>query len=565
MDEFEEELRSLSRDALRRRRLWLTGILGNALIALVLVGGPYWRGRTRALEARRAFADLCACLWDAEVAPNPGLTLPPNDLPAYADAATGTDWPGRCESRAQALAPEPVFWVFPDVRAAEDDLRRARAMMLRELADAPSAVEATTSIPMRPRLAILRVAAALGVLSREADASLDLDRPSITLRDARTAAPERVPLRAMGDAQVQMRPFEEGVELFALDARGVSWTRVAGGHVDHRRLRRPALARGWTRDPNGRPWLVWSTPDVRCGEDCTRLATGVAPLGDETAVTPPPRWVAAHPFEGARSVAVGSDAVWIVARASEGAMLRRFERSELEAVPEETSAPSLDEAPVSPRRPVFEVVLPAEGRVVVEAGRVTYTRPDGTVEEWREGAVRELGLGTVDRDGPIRVLRSDAQLRLVHDDGREAELAPPPPGRLRVVAGDAALGAVSLGDDRRLRVARCAPTCGPWQELARRVHAFDTVGLGDAILVAYVHGARTAQVLRRVDDSLGDPVRPGACFREGELLAEPTGMCGPPLLAASDDRLIVGARDGEDVLLVQSRDARTFTPLEGLR
>ena len=91
------------------------------------------------------------------------------------------------------------------------------------------------------------------------------------------------------------------------------------------------------------------------------------------------------------------------------------------------------------------------------------------------------------------------------------------------------------------------------------------MGLGDAILVAYVHGARTAQVLRRVDDTLGDPVRPGACFREGELLAEPTGMCGPPILTASDDRLIVGARDGEDVLLVQSRDARTFTPLEGLR
>jgi hypothetical protein len=36
-------------------------------------------------------------------------------------------------------------------------------------------------------------------------------------------------------------------------------------------------------------------------------------------------------------------------------------------------------------------------------------------------------------------------------------------------------------------------------------------------------------------------------------------------MVAGDDRVIVGARDGEDVLVVQSADGRTFVPLRGLR
>lgn len=599
MNEVEADLRALTRDALRRRRLWLAGVAGNALIALLLLGGPYWRGRERARHAREAFASLCACLWDAEVAADPGLTLPEQELPAYADAATHPGWPARCVPEAEALAPERVFWLFPDTRAAEDDLRRARAMILRELREAPNAVEVESAVPMRPRLAVLRVAAAVGVLAREADLSLGLERPAITLeRPVVSPVPERVPLRAMSDAEVEMRPYAEGVELFALDARGVSWTRVAGGHVDHRRLRRPALARGYRRDPEGGPWLVWSTPDVRCGASrCERQATGVAPLGDATAVTPTPRWLAAHPLEGARSVAIGVDALWVLARTAEGASLRTFRRSSAtEAAPPVGgvgSAPVWSPAAagsvpgevasgdgvsgetvlgdVTVGRAMTEpasvsVPLPIESGGVVDAGRVTFVRR-GRIVEWTPEGTRDLGAGTaVERQGALRVLRDGERASLRHDDGRAVDLpSVSVAGSLLVVGSSAVLGAVLHTDDRRLHVVRCAPDCDGWRELARGITSFDAVALGDALIVAYVRRARGAQVVRRVDAALGPPLRPAPCFREGELVAEPTGMCGPPLLAASEDRVILGARDAEDVLVVQSNDGRAFVPLRGLR
>ena len=596
-DPDEDDFRALSRDALRRRRLWLLGIAGNALVALVLLGGPYWRGRERALEVRRDFAALCACLWAAEVAPNPGLTLPPDDLPAYADASRDPAWPARCVPTAETIAPEAAFWLFPDTRTAENDLRRARAMVVRELREAPSAADPTASIPMRPRLAILRLAAAIGVLAREADVSLHLDAPAILLPRATTAGPERVPLRAMHDADVEMRPWAEGVELLALDARGVSWTRVGGGRVDHRRLRRPALVSGVARDTRARPWLIWSTPEARCvATGCARQALGVAPLGDSTVVTPTPRWLAAHPWRGPRSVAIGDDAIWVLALTENAsAELRRFampiesananeananEANANEANTNEANT-NANEANTNPARAELEVALPVEGGAVVDVGRVTFPS-EGSLIEWtlpvptesngssraidgRVGTTRAFGLGTIERRGPLRLARSDEAITIVHDDGRRAVLPVAPDGSLRAVAGSIAIGAVVLGRDRMLHAIRCAPACGGWIEVARGVHAFDVVALGDALVVAYVHRVRGAQIVRRIDDVVGAPTRPGACFREGELLAEPTGMCGAPLLAASHDRVIVGARDGEDVLVVESSDGREFAPLQGLR
>ncbi|HJL22700.1 MAG TPA: hypothetical protein RMH80_10755, partial [Polyangiaceae bacterium LLY-WYZ-15_(1-7)] len=43
------EIRRLRRAIRRRRRLALLAIGGNAIVALVMLGGPYWRGRERAL------------------------------------------------------------------------------------------------------------------------------------------------------------------------------------------------------------------------------------------------------------------------------------------------------------------------------------------------------------------------------------------------------------------------------------------------------------------------------------------------------------------------------------
>jgi len=411
-----------------------------------------------------------------------------------------------------------------------------------------------------------------------------------------------VPLRAMSDAMVEMRPWAEGVELLALDARGVSWTRVGGGQVDHRRLRRPALVSGVTRDSDARPWLIWSTPEARClATGCARQALGVAPLDDATVVTPRPRWLAAHPWRGPRSVAIGDDAIWVLALTDDaGAELRRFSipsagmgetnaeaASADEASADEASAEaaSADEASAeaasadttsadttsaganaedTPRRAELAVRLGVDGAAVVDAGRVTFPRA-GELVEWHEGAEHSFGAGAVERQGAIRVVREGTTRVLVHDDGRRARLDDTPEGALRAVADSLVLGAVVLDRERRVHAIRCAPACGAWREVGRGVRAFEAAALHGAILIATVQRARGAQVVRRLDDDLGPPVRPGACFREGELVAEPTGMCGTPLMVAADDRVIVGARDGEDVLVVESRDGRTFAPLRGLR
>ncbi len=221
---------------------------------------------------------------------------------------------------------------------------------------------------------------------------------------------------------------------------------------------------------------------------------------------------------------------------------------------------------IAPQRAGASVSLSVEAGAVVDAGRVTYVR-GGRIVEWTPEGTRDLGAGTaVERQGALRVLRDGERASLRHDDGRVVDLPSiPVAGSLQVVGSAAVLGAVLHSDDRRLHVVRCAPLCDGWRELARGISSFDVVALGDALIVAYVRRARGAQVVRRVDAALGPPLRPAPCFREGELFAEPTGMCGAPLLAASEDRVILGARDAEDVLVVQSDDGRAFVPLRGLR
>ena len=337
---------------------------------------------------------------------------------------------------------------------------------------------------------------------------------------------------------------------------------------------------GVTRDAHARPWLIWSTPEARClATGCARQALGVAPLDDATVVTPRPRWLAAHPWRGPRSVAIGDDAIWVLALTDDaGAELRRFSIPSAEAGETTADATSVDTTSAgatsagattsaedeSPQRAELAVAVGADGAAVVDAGRVTFPR-GGELVEWHEGAEHSFGAGAVERQGAIRVVRDGATRVLVHDDGRRARLDDTPEGALRAVADSLVLGAVVLDRERRVHAIRCAPACGAWREIGRGVRAFEAAALRGAILIATVQRARGAQVVRRLDDDLGPPVRPGACFREGELVAEPTGMCGTPLMVAADDRVIVGARDGEDVLVVESQDGRTFAPLRGLR
>lgn len=61
-------------------------------------------------------------------------------------------------------------------------------------------------------------------------------------------------------------------------------------------------------------------------------------------------------------------------------------------------------------------------------------------------------------------------------------------------------------------------------------------------------------------ERLGPPIFPAACWDDG------TGFCGEPYLDARNGRILLGARDGGDLLVVESTDAgTTWREMSGLR
>lgn len=558
---------ALRRLMLRRRRTWAAAILGNALVALVLVGGPWLRGHERASGARDRFAALAACLWGAAPAPEPGLTFPDGDLAHYADAAREPTWPARCEPLVDRVLPPPVFFVFPEVRQAEADARRALEVVRREIRGAREA--APGAIPTRPRLAMLRLSAALALVARAADADAGLDGPAIAFHaPARSVLPERVPLHVEAGAALEARGWAEGVALLALGNRALSWVRVGGGRVDVRRLRRTPALQAWRWD-GATPWLLWWTPQERCGEDrCAHRALGLAPLLDETVTTPAPVWLAAHPANGARSVALGGGRVWVAARTPSGVELRGFPRPVAEGSAEGSAEGEGEgaEGNTAPRRAEVAWPLPGATEVLVGVGEAWWVA-DGALHELRGGAEERLA-----EVGPARHVVRDAGwlaawgpgLTLLHEDRRIA--APDAEGidALRLLgAGDRAFVVAQRGDELSVRVCS-AEGCGPWWEISSAVQAWDAALDGEALLVAWAPSERGPIAIREVRDEVAAVTFPAPCFDTDALTGEPSGMCGAPTLGLAEGRVLLVAREGTDAWVVERAGGR-WRPLRGLR
>ncbi|MAQ18377.1 MAG: hypothetical protein CMN30_26710 [Sandaracinus sp.] len=552
--ETDPELERLAAEGKRRKRLLLAIVLGNTLVALILVGGPYLRGRQRALAGREAFGALVACLWGGRVSADPGLALPEGEELAYVDAFRSgpENWPLHCAAELDAVAPARVFWLFPDTRHAEGEVRRAVRMVQGELRQA-SGADREGTVPSRPRLAVQRLQAAMTLWSQEADVYVGLEDPLLELGDARaTVQPERVPLRAAEDAELWMEPRGDGLEVRVLDGRGISWVRVGGGRVDMRRFRRPRLVNAFGGSERW-PLLVWSTPDERCGEDCARQATGVAWLTDETAVTPEPRWLAAHPAgaipSAVRALADGTVLV-VSAEPTEGVALRRFEAALAGAASEGEAAgePAGDGAegsedaaagPAAPSTPTAVEPLPGPTALLADGAAVPASGEVRVQGAWL--LVREAGAVAVSRSG--RPFASTADLG----------------GDLAFHAqGDAAV--LTFDDGEGAAAVRC--TADGCRTLGRLddARAPKPASLGEITLVAY-HRADDAQirVARWTGETHDDAPVPAPCR------SEEGGFCGPAHLGVRDGRLVLGARDGTDMWVLETRDGDRWHPLRGLR
>lgn len=318
-----------------RKPLLLT-VVANAVMALLLLGIPYLRGRSQAFQVRRNFAELSRCLMGGEVTKQPGLSLPQGDRDHFAGKVmlAGPDWPLACRPALQRMAPEPAIFLWPSVKQAGADLRAAVELTDGELASLDKRRKTGLNrVPERVLQALKRVQAATVLLARAGGADSELDNDAIAWdKPARLAAPARLPLMASDEAALSLYSTGTALEVLALDGRGVSYLRVEDGKVDRERVRRTSFVRGMLRS-GADPFLVWAMPDARCGEredHCAGRPTGLAPYDKGAAALRDPVWkVGGHPAGRVDRVLRLSAAgeVWMLARAAPegGVALLRFE------------------------------------------------------------------------------------------------------------------------------------------------------------------------------------------------------------------------------------------------
>jgi hypothetical protein len=137
--------------------------------------------------------------------------------------------------------------------------------------------------------------------------------------------------------------------------------------------------------------------------------------------------------------------------------------------------------------------------------------------------------------------------------------------RVRVVCEAEHATLVVLGGDQTLNVLRCdSASCARTPTLARGVTAFDVaVTADDVAVVAYARSDQPQVTVVRIDargSTLAPPQTPAPCW-------DPTGgMCGQPTLVAAPGRLLLCARDGSDLVALESHDGgQRWRPLSGLK
>jgi len=509
---------------LRRRRVWAGVILGNAAVLVLMIGGPYMRARARATHGRERFAELVACMWGGTPVERPGLVLPEGEREHYVDRFREVpEWPRGCIDELEAIVPDEATVLLPGAKSAEAEARRAVSMVRQELEAVDRAEDV---VPSRPALAVQRLVAALSLWAEAADVTVRVHEPAVRFdEEARTVAPERIPYRAARDAEVVLRPSGDGVELVAMDARGISWVSVGGGSAMPRRLRRPGTVQGFLHAEG--LWLVWHTPAERCVDGCGRRAMGLRRLPEDVVRIADPVWYAAHPLR-TDALRIEGDSAWVLAEAESGVALRRFAL--------------VDEACEGPCAPEEEELLPPGTSLHLARGGEVLGIWEGRVQRW-DGALEDLGI----EGGSLEVCGDWWRVgRRVFFQGEARGEA----------SGMLACEGEVLGAATEDSVTRCAASCVR-HPVALGAHRAVAV-LGQAVLVAHGEDERQVVVLR-VEEEVGEAMRPAACWsEEGE-------HCGRPLLGARNGRAVLGAIDDGDLMVVETSDGERWRPLRGLR
>jgi hypothetical protein len=471
-------------------------------------------------------------------------------------------------------------------------------------------------VPDRPLEAIKRLQAASSLYARAAGVDKDLDNDAIRFDQEveKLAVPARLPLMAGDSSTLELWSSGLALEALALDGRGLSYLRVADGKIDRERIKRTSFVRGVVR-AGTTPYVVWAMPDARCDqrEDrCTGRPTGIAAYNRGGNDLGEPKWtLSGHPagrLDRALQLSELGRADLIARASADGALeLLRFRLPLSEAASGSPPASGAEKKALalepSERHPLrgpggaaSTVLLAADSGTAVliaseqagEAGPsvgASLALIGATPQEplqlpaasgsgaWALacpfGAARLLAYGSTSQ---LRIVRLDAsaptpasqELTLIEDALRaplDAEDATRDQVRLLCEGERAHLLYRNKADE--LKQVRCdAEGCGAPSTLVKDVAGFAALATRDDVIVAFA-GLQQAAVVRvlTLDPSgapRAAPITPAACW-------EPLGgMCGTPSLVRDEQRVILTARDGADLLALESTDhAHSFVTLSG--
>ena len=580
--------------AKKRRFLW--ALFGNVVLLVVMLGGPFLRGVLRAHALWQRFGTFAGCIYGGTPIEAGGLGIPIGSEAHFAARllAREPDWPERCVVALHALLPDEPTFLLPSVKGAENDVRTAATVVEREL-EAVLVRVPGERLSTRPLRAIDQLR---GILTRHALTAGVIDVPeedAITLDPRRgLPIPTRVPIYASSDARIALWGGDSELHGLALDGSGVSYVHVAGGSMSQARLPRPKLLEAFVPGPEG-GWFVWAMPQRRCrerAEGCANKALGVATLPLPLSTLPFPRWFGAHPAGRIdRSMWFEAGRFLVVAEASEQRLSQR--QFQLPPEPADEAASALPPVAASQSS---ESVAGSDAWLGTLAGEplslfATRSEAGSELWQWRPDAARSLAtlaasqslwltgescanhvalaFGT-ERELQLGLLSADQTLTqwpalplgltdVVHERD-------PSHDRVRLVCAGEGRTLLLVRDAKdTLRALACAPS-QPCSEsvIAGAVQSFTVQALEDRVLVAFAGAKRTAQIRLVTLDvrgqvSLAERV-PAACW-------DPRGgLCGTPTLQRVGQRVLLGAREGTDLMLIESADqGASWEPLRGLK
>lgn len=580
----EDDAKAWARAVHQTRRRWFITLFGNAALFGLMLGVPYARGLMRAEDIRRGYANAVACLLGGQPAPVPGIGALDDEAGRLAANMLTRDprWLARCDGALARIAPPSAMFVWPAAKEGEARVREAVQILRRELSVLRKLPQGQR-LPIRPVRALAQLDQALSQHAVQTGA-LNIPPQAAVLFTAAAPhpTPARLPLYASTDAALTLWGNDSELYAVAVDRTGLSYLHADKGGMQRARHVRPKLLQSFMRQGDV-GYLAYAISAQKCREregGCAKKSMGLARVTLPLTNLPEPRWLASHPAHRLDQSLRRTTSGWWVAAATE---LGQAELRQL-YLPEEIGGGTDTTLPPVPLRAaasqtVQQVLFLEEATntsalgaalrdgesvlirmALADTPEVKLASLPNAHTAWAAacssegssglmlGSGSEVLLGTLQADThhvwPKLPLDVTAPFH-EKDPNRDAVVP--------VCLGDDAQ-ALALDDAKHLWSVFCAKESKVCTRtlVAEQVDAFSVTRGETSVVVAYAGADDAAQIrIQRFDlqGRMHEKARvPSACW------APKGGMCGPPLLTRIGMRMVLTAREGTDMLMLESPD-----------